>query len=183
MGVFVQVAPRPHGLLYSPLEPPNDSAPTGPWIVLGKPVHSGFDIGRTLIFRHCGFSQCTFIALRISFSMRLWPTRGVQRAPAFLRTQNVRPGTYAARPHLIPPRLPSRPRLTGEQFDLRQGGIHALDDLVSFIGLAAVLTTRGVDDRRRARSFRWAAHVAARADHEQLVLIENPRPKSVRMLY
>src|SRR5262245_33309677 len=41
--------------------------------------------------------------------------------------------TSCGRPHLVSPRRPSRPRLTCEQLDLRQRGIHPLDDLVSFV--------------------------------------------------
>src|SRR5262249_3930199 len=58
--------------------------------------------------------------------------------------------TSCGRPHLVSPRRPSRPRLTCEQLDLRQRGIHPLDGLVSFVRLSAVLTARCANNRWRA---------------------------------
>src|SRR5262249_37921088 len=72
----------------------------------------------------------------------------------------------------VAPTVPSRPCASGEQLDLRQVGVHALDDFVGAVGLAAMLAgARGLEHRRWAQMLRGRWHVAARGQEEVLVLL------------
>ena len=70
---------------------------------------------------------------------------------------------FGRRDDFVAPSVPPWPRLAGEQLDLRQLGIHALDQRISLVGLAAVLAARCCDYRRRARSFREGGGMLPRA--------------------
>src|SRR5262249_46730880 len=72
--------------------------------------------------------------------------------------------TLCSRSYLIAPRRPSRPRLTGEQFDPGKLGIHTLDERIGFIWLAAVLAARRVDHRWRALGWCGRRYAAARGN-------------------
>src|SRR4029450_11655038 len=76
--------------------------------------------------------------------------------------------------NLIAPDGPPDPRVTSEQFDLRQLGIHLLDHVVGFVGLAAVLTPWRFDDRARLICRLGGWKLATSADEQQFMLVPNP---------
>lgn len=109
--------------------------------------------------------NCGPSALRLAFAARIAnPTLGVHCSEYLvsLRISDDK-GTRSfscGRPDFIAPSSPSRPRAAGKQLDLRHFRVHALDKLVGFIGLAAVLSAPRFD--YRAGSFCWLGGLETR---------------------
>jgi len=107
------------------------------------------NIGGALILElngDCGRFFGFILSYFLNFELDVASTPGacVQGAPAFLRRER-QAGNLCGRPHLVSPRRPSRPRLTGEQLDPGKLGIHTLDERIGFIRLAAVFAARCCD--------------------------------------
>jgi len=71
----------------------------------------------------------------------------------------------------VSPARPAITRLVGKQLNLRQLGIHLLNERVGFIGLATMFAARRLNYRGRAFSRKRARNFTSRRHNQQFVLI------------